>query len=255
MNGVIQMDLFATKGIEYLVVIGFLAFLTLAWRLVGEPGQAWTGRAEGRRPVSDWRAVLRGIGLPESEFLFHPGHAWARLASGDGVATIGWDDFARRLIGPPDEFHLPNPGTSLSAGEPGWSVGLQGRALSMLAPVDGEVLAVNDAVVHDPSLASRDPYGEGWLLRVRVPSTEVPRRNLLAGSLARSWAELGERSLQGLAADAHGAALGAVLADGGEPRAGLARTLAPERWEEVVNRLLLIDTEVEVGAGGSEAEV
>ncbi len=237
MNGVAYTDLFATKGVEYIVVIVFLGLLTMAWRLIQSPALVEAGRA-GERAQLDWRSVLRGVGLPASDVLFHPGHAWARLSNDDEVAVVGWDDFARRLIGPADGFHLPEPGTHLTAGAPGWSVGAGGRELQMLAPVDGEVQEVNRDVLRDPALASRDPYGNGWLMRVRIPSREPVRRNLLGGRLARSWSELAERALQGIAADAPDAALGAVLADGGEPREGLARALAPDSWVEVVQQLL-----------------
>ena len=244
MNSVVQTDLFATKGVEYIVVIGFLALLTVAWHLIRSPADA-ESTGDGLR--LDWRSVLRGVGLPETDFLFHPGHAWARLSSDEDVAVVGWDDFARRLVGPADEFRLPAPGTRLTAGAPGWHIGAGGRELEMLAPVDGEVQAVNSAVLEDPTLASRDPYGNGWLMRVGIPSREPVRRNLLAGRLARSWSELTERALQAIAAEAPDAALGAVLADGGEPSEGLARALAPDSWEEVVQRFFLLDPEGESG--------
>jgi glycine cleavage system H lipoate-binding protein len=238
MDGALPLDLFATKGVEYLIVIVFLSALTVSWRLfrpVVSPAVLRQARSE------EWKAILRSARAPAADVMFHPGHAWARLATGEGTAVVGWDDFARRLIGPPEEIRLPKPGTRIRAGEPAWSIGTGGRAIPMLAPVDGEVEAVNEAVLRDPTLASRDPYGEGWLMRVRVPAPEPLRRNLLGGRLAQSWSELAERALQGIAVDAPDPALGAVMADGGEPRAGLARTLAPDRWEEVVNRLLLID--------------
>jgi glycine cleavage system H protein len=249
MNGVAHTDIFATKGIEYLIVILFLALLTVAWRMIRAPVMAGEDAGDGRR---DWRSVLRGVGLPETDFLFHPGHAWARLSSGDDIATVGWDDFARRLVGPAEEFRLPEPGTMLQAGAPGWSVGAGGRELEMLAPVDGEVQAVNAAVLEDPTLASRDPYGKGWLMRVKVPSREPVRRNLLAGRLARSWSELAERALQGIAAEAPDAALGAVLADGGEPSVGLARALAPDSWEEVVQRFFLLEPDIDTDSSNEE---
>lgn len=250
MNGVEYTDLFATKGIEYIVVIGFLALLTLAWRLIRSPVLA-EAAGVGERAQLDWRAVLRGVGLPESDVLFHPGHAWARLSDDDEVAVVGWDDFARRLIGPADEFQLPAPGTSLRAGAPGWSIGSGGRELQMLAPVDGEVQEVNPAVLKDPGLASRDPYGNGWLMRVRIPSKEPVRRNLLAGRLARSWSDLAERALQGIAVEAPESALGAVLADGGEPREGLARALAPDHWVEVVQEFLLLAPDTSADVAGT----
>ena len=102
-------DLFATKGIEYLVVIGFLVALGLFWRLLrspatfaGAPGPAPPGTGSG------WFALA-----PERSY--HPGHAWVR--PGAGLATVGIDDFARKLIGPATEVELPLPGARLGQGE------------------------------------------------------------------------------------------------------------------------------------------
>jgi glycine cleavage system H lipoate-binding protein len=241
---VVQPELFGTKGIEYLVVIGFLLCLTAAWRLIRAPEAVPAGRGQAWR--EDLKNALPVGRFPGVELFFHPGHSWARMLDAEGEVLVGWDDFARRLIGPPEGFRFPSVGSRIQAGRPAWSVASDGRVLPMVAPVDGEVVEINDAVVKNPDLAGRDPYGDGWLMRVRIPSHDPVRRNLLSGPLARSWAELAERSLQGLAAEAPDTALGAVLADGGEPRAGLARTLAPEDWEDIVSQFLLI--------GPSEAE-
>jgi glycine cleavage system H lipoate-binding protein len=238
MYGTVQPELFGTKGIEYIIVVSFLLFLTAAWQLIRAP-RVQTAEA-GRELRDAFRGTLRDLGLPATDVFFHPGHAWARTTDGSDEVVVGWDDFARRLIGPADGFRLPAAGTRVSAGKPAWSIESGGRVLPMLAPVDGEVVEVNESVLGKPSLADRDPYGDGWLLRVRVPSSEPVRRNLLSGPLARSWAELAEQSLQGIAAQAPEAAVGAVLADGGEPRDGLARTLAPANWEEVVEQFLLV---------------
>ncbi|MEJ2547186.1 MAG: glycine cleavage system protein H [Gemmatimonadota bacterium] len=238
MYAIVQPELFGTKGIEYLVVISFLLLLTVAWQLIRAPAGAMADASAERR--ADWKDLIRGAGFPSNDVLFHPGHSWARMTGADGEVVVGWDDFARRLIGPPDRISLPPEGTDLHAGDPAWTVSVGGRDLPMLSPVDGKVVQLNDRVLKEPSITSRDPYGDGWLMKVRVPSVEPVRRNLLNGRLARSWAELAERSLQGLAVAAPEDALGAVLADGGEPRFGLARTLDPEGWEEIVLKFLLV---------------
>jgi glycine cleavage system H lipoate-binding protein len=237
MYAMVQPELFGTKGIEYLVVISFLLLLTVAWQLIRAPAALSESAVES---PPDWRALLSGVGLPGSDVFFHPGHSWARMDGTDGEVVVGWDDFARRLIGPPDRIQLPPEGTRVHAGGPAWTIAAGGRDLPMVSPVDGEVVQLNDRVLDEPSTASRDPYGDGWLMKIRVPSIDPVRRNLLTGKLARSWAELAERSLQGLASGAPDSALGAVLADGGEPRFGLARTLAPDDWEEVVLSFLLV---------------
>jgi glycine cleavage system H lipoate-binding protein len=238
MYAMLQPELFGTKGIEYIIVISFLLLLTVAWQLIRAPaGAIADASAESR---AHWKDLIRGVASPSSDVFFHPGHSWARLAGSDGEVFVGWDDFARRLIGPPDRIVLPPAGSALHAGDPAWTISAGGVDLPMVSPVDGEVVQLNERVLHEPSAASRDPYGDGWLMKVRVPSVEPVRRNLLNGRLARSWSELAERSLQGLAVGAPETALGAVLADGGEPRFGLARTLAPEDWEQIVLRFLLV---------------
>ena len=80
MNEMIHTDLFATKGIEYIVVILFLAALTVMWRLIRAPAV----------PIGagvDWRSVLRGVGLPETDFLFHPGQQSGDLITEKGSRT------------------------------------------------------------------------------------------------------------------------------------------------------------------------
>jgi glycine cleavage system H lipoate-binding protein len=249
MYGTVQPELFGTKGIEYIIVVSFLLLLTAAWQVIRAPRVQSAEAVRGLR--DELRGALQGLGLPAAGVYFHPGHAWARTTDGADEVVVGWDDFARRLIGPADGFRLPSRGTQLRAGKPAWSVESGGSVLPMVAPVDGEVVDVNESVLGEPSLAARDPYGDGWLLRVRVPSSEPVRRNLLSGPLARSWAELAEKSLQGIAAHAPEATLGAVLADGGEPRDGLARTLAPANWEQVVEQFLLVAPARDIAGDGA----
>ena len=197
MESGVTLDLFATKGVEYLIVILYLSALTLAWKV-------FQVSTESRRPGErlNLRGGLESVAAQAADMFFHPGHAWARAGDGGSEVVVGWDDFARRLIGPPEQFRFPSEGSRITAGEPGWTIESDGRVLPMLAPVDGEVVAVNRDVLADPSLASRDPYGDGWLMRVRVSAPDSLRRNLLSGSLARSWSEMAEQALQKVAVQA-----------------------------------------------------
>ena len=246
MESGVALDLFATKGVEYLIVILYLSALTLTWKL-------FRVTAEARAPHErvDLRRGLANLATQAADVFFHPGHAWAKPTGASSEVVVGWDDFARRLVGPPEKFRLPSEGSRIRAGEPAWTIESEGHVLPMLAPVDGEVVAVNRAVLAEPSLASRDPYGEGWLMRVRVTAPDSVHRNLLSGSLARSWSELAEQALQGVAIQAPESLVGAVMADGGEPRCGLARALAPEGWQEVIERFLLVAPQPEAGPDGT----
>jgi len=98
-------------------------------------------------------------------------HEWVRLG-GDGteddVATVGITDYAQEALGDIVYVSLPEVGETLA---PGSSVGELESTKSVsdiYAPVSGTVVARNEALDETPELVNSDPYGEGWLLQVRV---------------------------------------------------------------------------------------
>lgn len=98
-------------------------------------------------------------------------HEWLSL---DGeVATVGVTDFAQDSLGDIVYVQLPDAGDTLTAGEACGEIESTKSVSELFAPVDGEVLEVNTAVVDNPELVNSDPYGQGWLFRVRV--TETPK--------------------------------------------------------------------------------
>jgi glycine cleavage system H protein len=217
-------DLFATKGIEYLIVIGYLVALVIVWRLLGasEPVAAMAAREQ---------RVGRWFILPEA-YCYHQGHSWA-LPEDENTVKVGLDDFVRRLLGRPDAVELPGVGTRLLQGERGWEIRLGPTSVGMLSPVEGEVVGVNHEVVDSPEILCSDPYDRGWLLRVKVPEPSRNRKNLLCGALARAWLE---EQLRALRVD-----LGLILP---QPSAaagcdGFAQVVAPDDWQEVASSLLL----------------
>jgi hypothetical protein len=123
----------------------------------------------------------------------------------------------------------------------------------MLSPVEGEVIETNPALSERPDLAARDPYGDGWLLKVRLDEPAALRRNLLYGPPARDWMRWAEERLGALLApEGPDPELATVLADGGMPTLGLARSYAPGRWVEVAQELLLTGQETDEDARKSE---
>src|SRR3972149_9925797 len=114
MNQFTYTDIYATKGIEYLIVIGFLFALIAFWRLlnVREFRHVFAPIAEARRRLSE---IIEGFFVPEG-FYFHPGHTWVKVGDKDTV-TIGMDDFAQKMVGEVGAIHLPVVGCSLRQGE------------------------------------------------------------------------------------------------------------------------------------------
>lgn len=223
-------DLFATKGIEYLMVIGFLLVFIIFWRILNRarvPVPA-TAAAGGTSPApSGW------FGFAEDRY-YHQGHTWAKPAGGD-LFTVGLDDFAQKLVGPLSSLRVPAAGTRLEQGETGWKLLVGDRAVNVVSPLGGEIVEVNREVMDSPSILNSDPYGKGWLMKVRTPQRKRNLRNLISGSLARSWMDDTESILRGKISGE----LGLVLQDGGVPVSGIARELSPDRWQDVVREFLI----------------
>jgi hypothetical protein len=108
----------------------------------------------------------------------------------------------------------------------------------MLSPVEGEVVEVNQAVLASPEILCSDPYGSGWLLKVRVEDRNRNQRNLLCGGLARAWMEQKVREVRARARPV--AETRSALPEGGASPGctGFAQVLAPENWDELVGELL-----------------
>ena len=92
-------------------------------------------------------------------------HEWVR-AEGD-VHVIGVTDHAQQQLGDVVYVDLPAVGRTFAAGEALGEIESTKSVGELFAPVDGEVLEANTAVVDSPELVNSDPFGEGWLIRVR----------------------------------------------------------------------------------------
>jgi hypothetical protein len=111
--------------------------------------------------------------------------------------------------------------------------------IPMLSPVAGEVVEVNREVLRSPEILRQDPYGKGWLLKVKSSGIASNTRNLLSGKLARAWMENTLDKLHPI----HGDSLGPVLQDGGLPVEGIARILGGDQWVDLAKTHLLTEGE------------
>ncbi len=131
--------------------------------------------------------MVGGFQVPEN-LCYHPGHTWA-AREGPSLVRVGMDDFAAKLTGKAEHLTLPRRGQWIRQGQKFCTIHREGASADMVSPMEGSVADINDAVVRDPQLALRDPYGEGWLVTVQSPDANTNFRNLLGGSLARWWTE------------------------------------------------------------------
>ena len=124
-----------------------------------------------------------------SELRFTRSHEWLRPMP-DGIAEIGISDHAQHALGDLVFVELPDIGRALGVGEACVVVESVKAASDVYTPVAGTVVAVNDQLRHTPELINRDPYGGGWLVRLRPDSPD-------AGSALMSASEYGALSLDG----------------------------------------------------------
>ncbi len=93
-------------------------------------------------------------------------HEWCRV-EGD-IAVIGITDFAQSQLGDIVFVDIPTEGETLAAGEVFGSIEAVKTVSDVFLPVGGEVIEFNSAVDADPALVNKDPYGEGWMVKVRM---------------------------------------------------------------------------------------
>jgi glycine cleavage system H lipoate-binding protein len=183
---------------------------------------------------------VEGYALPDSLF-YHQGHAWVALQD-SGTAVIGIDDFAGKLLGKPTSIQMPRVGETCRQGATAWSLSRNEKALNMLSPLDGKVVAVNERALDDPGIITKEPYGNGWLVMVQPRELKRNLRNLISGGIARGWME---ESASGLRSTFSGE-LGPVYNDGGLPEDGLADDIDEAVWDELTSRVFLLERNDEV---------
>jgi len=145
---------------------------------------------------------------------------------------MGLDEFAASLIGDVVRIETPQRGRWLRQGEKGWSVFTPRGEVTMLAPAEGEIVAINSKAMDEPDSIVKDPYRSGWLMEVSSPDAAVSFRNLLSGGVACRWMEESMAELRQMIAPT---AL-ATAQDGGRISPDLGVTLDPEKWREATRR-------------------
>ncbi|WP_138442983.1 glycine cleavage system protein GcvH [Sinomonas susongensis] len=95
-------------------------------------------------------------------------HEWISAAGGDGVVRVGITDFAQDALGDVVYVQMPEVGTEVSANAVVGEVESTKSVSDIYAPVSGTIVARNEALDGDPALVNSDPYGEGWLIEVKL---------------------------------------------------------------------------------------
>lgn len=178
---------------------------------------------------------VEGYALPDSLY-YHQGHMWVALQD-SGIAVIGMDEFAGKLLGEPTRVKLPRLGEICRQGARTLSLQRNEKIADVLSPLDGQVVAVNGRVIDDPGMVAKEPYGNGWLMMIKPRDIKRGVRNLISGAVARSWIEESAATLRFV----FSGSLGPVYQDGGLPEDGLSDQMEDAAWEKLASQVFMLE--------------
>jgi glycine cleavage system H protein len=104
------------------------------------------------------------------DLLYHPEHDWARVE--DGVGTFGVTWYAQESLGEVVFFEPPAVGETVTKDKPYTEVESVKAVSDVVAPLSGEIVEVNTALADNPETINDEPYGEGWLVKVKLSDPE-----------------------------------------------------------------------------------
>jgi glycine cleavage system H protein len=130
-------------------------------------------------------AEILGYSMPD-DLYYHGDHAWVRKES-DGSVTVGMNEFYFKLAGDTTYVDLPDEGDDVEQGETCGKVQSSKWVGKLVSPVSGEITEINEALEDDALLLNKDPYGEGWVMRIEPSNLDEELGNLYHGKTIEPW--------------------------------------------------------------------
>ncbi len=130
-------------------------------------------------------AEIDGHNLPD-ELYYTKDHTWARVEE-NGMVTVGMDAYGAKAAGNIEFIDLPMEDDEFEAGEAFGSLESAKWVGGLLMPVSGTVTEVNENIEDELGLLAKDPYGEGWLIRVKPTNLKDDLKVLVHGADVAPW--------------------------------------------------------------------
>lgn len=227
MDGFHYYDLFATKGIEYLITIAFFLLLIPLWKVLN-------GNVPAMSKVNKMAGALSFGRLSIPKGLFYSSeHTWAFLNK-EGTARVGIDDFLLRAVGKVDVQPAVSPGQQVKKGDLMARLVHQDKTLKVFAPVSGEIVHNNTA--GSIPADGGDPYQKAWLMELNPSDWISETRSFYLADQAAQWMKTEVERFRDFLAYTAGKYAPepamVTLQDGGEPREQAMKELPGEAWED-----------------------
>lgn len=233
-------NIFATKGIEYLAIITFFAILVPFW-LVLNKKTIFTKKLQKVLGV----LTANALSIPQGLF-YSKNHTWAHLEK-SGIAKVGLDDLLLHITGDVTLRNLKNPGDLISKGDLLAEIDQKDKQLRIYSPVSGKIVHSNSNLAENPGMLMEDPYGSGWIYKIKPSSWMKDTKSCFLAEEATNWSlkEL-ERFKDFLAESVkkHSPVPSMlVLQDGGELRDNILAGMPNEVWEDFQKSFLDISSQ------------
>lgn len=182
MEGFSLVDIYDTKGTEYLFVIAYLILFIVFTRVVSNPGKVL-------REIKDVVSTLsvKILRIPQGIY-FNKNHTWAHLGE-SGSARVGLDDFLQHVIGNLQLSGLKSPGDPIKKGELLAEIEQDGKQLKVYSPLSGVVQETNEMLSDNPELINADPYEKGWLYQIKPSNWMKETSSCLLAEKATEWSQ------------------------------------------------------------------
>jgi len=235
MDGFSYSDIFATKGIEYLIIITFLALLIPFWLILNKQEKISTRiqKALGFLTAN----ILK---IPQGLF-YSKNHTWMFMEK-SGVAKVGLDDLLLHITGEVKFSIHQHPGGMINKGDLLTEIDQNGKILRILSPVSGKIMDTNPLLQESPGMLNADPYGKGWIYKIKPTNWIADAESCYFAEEAIKWSakEL-ERFKDFLAMNMKNYATESsmvILQDGGELCDHSLSVLPHEIWENFEKEFL-----------------
>ena len=174
-----RVDIFDTKGIEYLFVIGYLLFLIIFWN-VATRHEKIIEKIKRIKILS--ASALR---IPQG-LLFNKSHTWTHLEP-SGEARVGLDDFLQHVVGDMKFEQLRKPGDVIKKGELLTRVEQDGKHLDVYSPISGTITTANSSIIEDPELLEEVAGEKGWIYKIKPDNWKAETKSYLMAEDATKW--------------------------------------------------------------------
>jgi glycine cleavage system H protein len=180
MDGFTYTNIFETKGIEYLIIIAFLLMIIPFWLAINR--QSVLAKQLSKTLGVLTAAILK---IPEGLY-FNRNHTWTYLET-NGTAKIGVDDFLLHVTGEVRVNPIYTHGDKIKKGDLILMADHSGKVLRIYSPVSGEVIGTNPLLDENPAAVIDDPYGKGWIYKVKPTNWKAETGSLFIGGEAVEW--------------------------------------------------------------------